>query len=367
MRLPYSVTDAVSAPRNGATFVSAYSGCGGLDLGFTLAGFEPVWANDIDPAAVATYRAVLGDHAVVGSIDEVEWPRPRAASVVIGGPPCQGFSVAGRMNPGDPRSRHVMRFLDLVERVQPEAFVMENVKALAVNARWRDVRDRLVERAEGLGFQPRLVVLNAADFGVPQRRERMFLVGVRLGRFPEQVGATHPEHVTVREAIGYLPRFGESGNDHRCGAVITPAKRPVLRPTAYRGSLLFNGNGRPLQLDQTAPTLPASMGGNATPIIDQYQLEHGGDSWVTEYHRRLLDGGKPLRRASRDLRRITVEEAAQLQGFPIGMEWLGKIGAQYRQIGNAVPPPLGFAIASTLARTLKLSRDKPAAAALMAA
>src|SRR6202034_264013 len=104
---------------NGATFVSAYSGCGGLDLGFRMAGFRPVWANDIDPTAIETYRALLGDHAVTGDIGSIMLSKRAHAAIVIGGPPCQGFSVAGRMDPDDPRSRHVAQFLDLVQRVRP--------------------------------------------------------------------------------------------------------------------------------------------------------------------------------------------------------------------------------------------------------
>jgi DNA (cytosine-5)-methyltransferase 1 len=355
MRVPYSVSDAVSAPPNGGTFVSAYSGCGGLDLGFRIAGFAPVWANDVDRSAIDTYTALLGEHAVVGKIEAVALPKRGEADLVIGGPPCQGFSVAGRMDPNDPRSAHVTRFLDLVERVRPEAFVMENVKALAVSPRWADVRESLVDRARRLGFTARILVLNAADFGVPQRRERMFLVGLRGMDFPDRLEATTPTYVTVGDALRALLPFGEPGNDTRCSAGITPARRPVLRPTAYRGSLLFNGNGRPLDLEKTAPTLPASMGGNATPIVDQRQLVEGGESWVVGYHHRLLSGRDPLKRVSRDLRRITVEEAAQLQGFPIGMDWRGRTGPRYRQVGNAVPPPLAYAVASALAELLGLA------------
>jgi DNA (cytosine-5)-methyltransferase 1 len=96
------------------------------------------------------------------------------------------------------------------------------------------------------------------------------------------------------------------------------------------------------------------MGGNATPIVDQRQLTEGGESWVVGYHRRLLNGGRSLTRASSDLRRVTVEEAAQLQGFPVGMDWRGRTGPRYRQIGNAVPPPLAYAVASALAELLRL-------------
>jgi DNA (cytosine-5)-methyltransferase 1 len=352
----YTPARALSAPLNGATFVSSYSGCGGLDLGFRMAGFEPLWANDIDAVAMETYRTLLGDHAVAGPIESVKLPKRGSADLVIGGPPCQGFSVAGRMDPDDPRSVHVDRFMDLVQRVRPQGFVMENVKALAVSDRWSEVRAHLQRRATALGFKTSLFVLHAADFGVAQRRERMFFIGIRGGAEPPStLEPAVPKHLSVRAALDALPPFGAPGNDTRCNAIITPARRPVLRPTAHRGSLLFNGNGRPLRLDMPAPTLPASMGGNATPILDEKEWATGEASWVVGYHRRLMRGGAPVQRVPRHLRRITVEEAAQLQAFPVGMEWQGTRAARFRQVGNAVPPLLAYAVANAVADAIGIS------------
>src|SRR5262245_6153620 len=118
---PYSASLSSAKPGRGMTFASIYSGCGGLDAGFADVEMKCVWANDIDSAAVATHNALLGDKAVAGDLlgDEVEWPETGSADLVIGGPPCQGFSVAGKMDPADPRSRHVWTFLDFVEHMQP--------------------------------------------------------------------------------------------------------------------------------------------------------------------------------------------------------------------------------------------------------
>lgn len=350
-------------PQNGLRVASVYSGCGGLDLGFARAGFETIWANDLDPAAVQTHNGLLGDAAVAGDIDQVDWPSRGSADLVIGGPPCQGFSVAGKMDPGDPRSQHVFRFLDFVAHLRPEAFVMENVKALAVSGRWESVREGLVRRARRLGYRTSTLVLPAADFGVAQRRERMFMIGVQSGDPPRALEPVTTTPVTVREAFETLPAFGLEGNRMRCTAGITPAKRPVMRPTPYRGSLLFNGNGRPLRLDAPAPTLPASMGGNATPIVDQRELETAEPSWIVEYHLHLLNGGTPTRAVPQHLRRITVEEAAALQSFPRGMEWFGTNSARYRQIGNAVPPLLAFHVAVAVAGVLGVTARQPELAA----
>ncbi len=339
--------------------ISLYSGAGGLDLGFSSAGFCIRWAIDNDPFAVETYNANLEPHAVCGDVLRVEPPSTMQPTLVIGGPPCQGFSVIGRMDPEDPRSRHVDHFLDIVARLRPRAFVMENVKALAVSDRWAATRERLLERATVLGYERSLFMLNAQDFAVPQSRERMFLIGIR-GAAPERPVATTADcPPSVRSALERIPPFGEPGNDASCSARVVPASKPVMRPTAHRGSLLFNGSGRPLTLDGPAKTLPASMGGNATPILDQEELEHCAEPWVVDYHRRLQDGRPPLKRAPDRLRRITVQEAAALQTFPPDWLFAGPRVAQYRQIGNAVPPRLAEAVALCVHKVLEC-QDKAA-------
>jgi len=243
--------------------------------------------------------------------------------------------------------------MDVVDQLRPRAFVMENVKSLGANPRWAPLRDQLRDRAEASGYDTALMILNASHYGVPQARERMFFIGVSEGTAPappEPTTLANPP--TVRAALRLLPRFGETGNDTMTGARVVPTRDPVMRPTAHRGSLLFNGSGRPLHLDRHANTLPASMGGNATPIIDQDEHDHAVEPWVVGYHRRLADGGTPLARAPKRLRRITVEEAGVLQSFPVGFRFQGPRVAQYRQVGNAVPPRLGYAVASVVASVL---------------
>jgi DNA (cytosine-5)-methyltransferase 1 len=335
--------------------VSLYTGCGGLDLGFHDAGFKTVWANDIDPFALKTYagelaRRKLGKPEIFcGDISKAALPCRGAAEVVIGGPPCQGFSVAGRMDPNDPRSRQVWEFFKVVDHLQPRAFVMENVKSLAVNTRWTRTMHALVEEGEKLGFRTRLLVLNAADYGVPQLRERMFLVGLKEAVMPTPTKSLF--RTTVREALSELPSYGKPGNHSVCRAIVTAAKTPVMRKSPFAG-MLFNGQGRPMDLDAPALTLPASMGGNRTPIIDQKSLEDGSEQWVVSYHSKLMAGGEITSKIPKRLRRLTVEEAAHLQGFPIGMSFEGSQCAKFRQIGNSVPPALGAAVAKSLRSVL---------------
>lgn len=344
--------------QNPQTFVSLYSGAGGLDWGFIESNCTPLWANDFDADAVGTYRRNLGDHVVHGDIDE----KRRELSglepdLVIGGPPCQGFSVAGQLRPDDPRSRHVWTFLDVVAELRPRAFVMENVKNLAVNARWAELLAGLKAFAEAAGYTTRLWVLNASHYGVPQARQRMFMVGMLDGE-PHTPAATSEDlPPTVRQTLSRHPPLGAPGNDSLCTAQVTPARNPVLRRSPWAG-LLFNGKGRALNVNAPAPTLPATMGGNRTPIIDQLELEgKAEENWVVGYHRRLLAGRGPVAKVPKRMRRLTVEEAAVLQSFPSSWELTGRQSSRYRQIGNAVPPKLGLAVAEQVLADLAEADD----------
>ncbi|MDD7465125.1 MAG: DNA cytosine methyltransferase [Actinomycetaceae bacterium] len=354
------------------TFVSLYSGAGGLDIGFAQAGFRPVFGNDIAPDAVRTHnniqfvqdpqwrtaaRMFQGTRAIAGDVREVGSSLAEGmADLVIGGPPCQGFSVAGKMDPEDPRSKHVFDFLGLVARIKPRAFVMENVAALARNTRWKDVIASLKDIAS-VEYKVQLVVLNAAEWGVPQARERMFLIGIPTDcpdlDFGDAPNRDNPK--TVRETLSELPPAGDRGNNSMCTAKITLAKHPVLRRSPFAG-MLFNGQGRVINLDAASPTLPASMGGNRTPIIDTDSLQDATSTpWIVKYHKRLFeDHDSPLKAIPKNahMRRITVEEAAAIQTFPKDLKWEGSQSSQYRQIGNAVPPLLAFHVAEHLKKAL---------------
>jgi DNA (cytosine-5)-methyltransferase 1 len=333
--------------------ISLYSGAGGLDLGFHFAGFNTVWANDIDKFATQTYQELFPNHLVTtGNLIDQTLPERNDIDLVIGGPPCQGFSVAGKMDPNDPRSKHVWNFLGVVDKFAPRGFVMENVKSLAINSRWQGLRDSLIKEAEKMGYRTKLVLLNASHFGVPQARERMFLIGFRESEFHNPITTTRNNPVKLKEVLSELPTYGEAGNDSICTAKITPAKTPILRKSPFAG-MLFNGQGRPLNLDMPALTLPASMGGNRTPILDQQALENGNaNSWVIEYHQYLLKGGIPYTEVPESLRRLTVEEAMAIQTFPNDMKFHGTQTTRYRQIGNAVPPVLAYHVALAIRQSL---------------
>ena len=339
--------------------VSLFTGAGGMDVGFEQAGFRPVFANDIMAEAAKTYRAnrpscnmVLGD---IGDLMDT-FDRFSGAELVFGGPPCQGFSVAGKMNPEDERSRLIFTFLDVVERVRPRAFVMENVKSLAALGRWTSVRRKYLERAAELGYQCAPFLLNATEYGVPQKRERVFFIGVRgdtdpffPGHMQDCLESRKIPAPTVRELLGPLGRAGTEKNPNTCTAKITIPGQPVLRRSPYAG-MYFNGQGRPINVDGYANTLPASMGGNKTPIVDEeYLYGEAAEDWVVAYHRQLLSGsGGEVEEIPSRLRRITIQEAARLQTFPEGYRFCGSMSKIYTQIGNAVPCKLAESVAQAL-------------------
>lgn len=336
--------------------VSLYSGAGGLDIGFRKAGFEVIWANDYDKNACESYAKNIGNHIRCGDINSFmdELPNADDTDLVIGGPPCQGFSVAGKMDPNDPRSEHVWTFTNVVERLEPKAFVMENVKALGKLQKWEPLRKELLKKFRDLGYAVNYVVLNATEFNVPQSRERVFFIGFKnnskivpdLEKMLEPYKKIAP---TVRETLSVLDKVGTGNNQGICNAKITFTPNPVMRKSPFAG-MLFNGAGRPVKVDGYCATLPASMGGNRTPIIDDEELYNNKESWVIKYHSSLMNGGKPkdFEDAPKRLRRLTIQESALLQTFPIDYQFQGSQSSIFRQIGNAVPCNLAFGIAKMI-------------------
>ncbi len=339
--------------------ISLFTGAGGMDVGFRKAGFNIVWANELDEDACDTYSLNHNSTVIRGDLrDNVkELSNFSNIDVVFGGPPCQGFSVAGKMDPNDERSKLIFSFMDVVETVEPKAFVLENVKALAVLGRWEPVRKALFDRARSLGFDfVEIVVLNATEYGVPQKRERMFLIGIKGGNkipagifgMESYINKYKKKAPPVKNILKKLGPVGSKKNPATCKAIITIARKPILRKSPYAG-MLFNGAGRPLDPDGYSNTLPASMGGNRTPIVDEQHVFNGGKSWIEEYHKEIINGKDPQNfKVPNYLRRITLNEAAEIQTFPEDYKFSGRQNSIYKQIGNAVPCELAFAVSSGL-------------------
>ncbi|WP_158967657.1 DNA cytosine methyltransferase [Paraglaciecola sp. L3A3] len=345
--------------------ISLFAGAGGMDIGAINAGFNIVAASELDPHACNTYRENHPDTIVIeGDIDQnlEEIAKFKGVDLVIGGPPCQGFSVAGKMDPSDPRSKLVFSFCDVVEMVKPKAFIMENVKSLGSLAKFQDVREEIYRRMESAGYQVTMNILNAKDFGVPQSRERVFFTGIVKGFRPISSECYEPfrtESISLRQAISHLGRAGSESNPNKTKAKITLAANPVLRKSPYAG-MLFNGQGRPLNPDAWSSTLPASMGGNRTPIIDEEHLYDDEPSWVEDHHQKLMTGAckAEYKDAPPRLRRLTIDEAAILQTFPTDYKFMGPQTRVFSQIGNAVPCKLAQVVTLAIKNSLTNSPMK---------
>lgn len=367
------------------TAISVFSGAGGMDVGFAEAGFRTSLVAELDAAACETLeanKALIGhigsEEIVPTSVQDLRLDYLAGTNLdcLFGGPPCQGFSVAGKMDPNDERSELVFDFMRLVREARPKTFVMENVKSLAISVRWESVRNRFRRRASEAGYETTLFVLKATDFGVPQARERMFFIGVRkdVGDGPslriemlQRLKEQQKKAATLKSVIKSFGPAGSKENPKTCTAKIAYAKSPILRRSAYAG-MLFNGAGRPIPVGGASPTLPASMGGNKTPIVDEAEIFNGESSFVEEYHAELMKGGKArVGTAPSRLRRLTINECAAIQTFPASYVFKGAKSSIYKQIGNAVPCQLAEIVAMSLRAVLEDREAASAATDLVAA
>lgn len=296
--------------------VSLFSGAGGLDLGFKMAGHKIVWANDIFQDAVETYRTNLGKHIVCDDISNIDSSEIPDCDIVIGGFPCQGFSVANtKRSVDDKRNILYHQLVRVVEAKKPNFFVAENVKGI-LNLGKGTIIELILKDFRKIGYTVHVDVLNAADYGVPQLRQRVFIVGVRNDinfRF-NYPNPTHSKDgvdglrkwVTVGEAFEGLPDPDEP-ND-------------ILNHEYSKYKLRFNGylGHRVIDPDKPAPTVTA----------------RGDDK-----------GGVVVLHHPSNKRRMSCRELAIVQSFPIDYKFLGPRSSIYRQIGNAVPPLLSYAVA----------------------
>ena len=350
------------------TVVDLFAGAGGLSLGFERAGYRCLWAADNHPAAVETFRMNLDLRAECVEIDaSTSFPHP---TVIVGGPPCQGFSSAGMRLAGDRRNSLISVFAQLVAQVQPIAFVFENVEGILTAELGRRLED-LIRPVVACGYRVHLRKINAANFGAPQHRKRVLAIG-GLGfdpTFPEPthsafgapgatLAATHlPLTETVADAIGELPRPSATApgcpEDHYCGSVDDSRRQRITA----------------LAPGQTMRDLPE-------------HLWH--QSYRRRAHRRVRDGTPSERRGGppAGLRRlkgnepskaitggainefvhpwehrfVTLRECARLQTFPDWFVFRGTKAERSALIGNAVPPLLAEVIACQLAKDLRKAR-----------
>jgi DNA (cytosine-5)-methyltransferase 1 len=354
--------------------IDLFSGAGGMTLGFTdkrfCGGFESVWAVDIDGPATKTFAANFGDHALCADLDAYlksggDVPE---ADVVIGGPPCQGFSLLNKRRSGDARRQLWQPFLDVVERSHAKVFVIENVAELKTSPE----HDLIAARAREMGFNIVSTVLQAADFGAPQTRKRTVMLGWREHLDADPVfpplashaapdrGSNLPAWRTVRDVIGDLPApKGTEPTKVRGPLNLHFGRTPTAKSMARYRAVPPGGNRFDLQRNapEITPDCWIRKTSGGTDLFGRLWWDRPSVTIRTEFFK--PEKGRYLHPDQH--RPITHREAARLMGFPDEFKFFGNKSDIARQIGNAVPPHLAGAIAGMVKDLLVGSRIKRAA------
>ncbi|MBU3750671.1 MAG: DNA cytosine methyltransferase [Mycobacterium sp.] len=353
--------------------IDLFAGCGGMTTGFVRHGFRPVMSVEWNLHAAATYAANFGEnHTFWGDIGVALEGEIPEADVVIGGPPCQGFSNLGSRDVDDPRNKLWKRYLQVVERANPKVFVIENVDRFRSSAEFQLLLD---EAKSGMISNYELTpgLLLAADYGVAQRRLRTIVIGSRIGKIelPKPTHAKVPTGrlkpwVTVRERIAKLPE--------RPSTTSLPQARTTFFGESVPGQfkwldLHFGRNPRELSLlrydcvppgggrfdlpDELLPDCWRNKPTGTTDVMGRMRWDAPSLTIRTEFFKPekgqylhpQWDANNPRKRVNRV---ITHLEAAQLQDFPESFVWCGSKTEIARQIGNAVPVGLAAAVAKQI-------------------
>ena len=299
------------------TAVSLFCGAGGLDIGFEQAGFKTIWANDFDKDAYKTHQNWSRAKVVCGDIAKVDVTEIPDSDIILGGFPCQGFSLSGPRKIDDSRNVLYKHYVRIVKAKQPKIFVGENVKGLLTMANG-DIFEAIKEEFSQCGYNVFSQLVNARYFGVPQDRERVIIVGIRkdLGINDFSIPVPKNKRMTMREALAGMP---EPSPDDICNA-----------PYSSR----FMSRNRKRGWDDVSYTIPA-MAKQVTLHPSSPDMEKlGTDLW------RFGNDGLT--------RRFSWQEAAVIQTFPRDLKFEGDLVSKYKQIGNAVPVKLAEYVATLL-------------------
>jgi DNA (cytosine-5)-methyltransferase 1 len=316
--------------------VSLFSGVGGLDLGFVWEGHKIVWAIDNDPDAVNTYKRNIGNHIVLDDIRNIPSDTIPDCDIVIGGFPCQGFSIANtKRNAEDARNTLYLELLRVIQDKQPTFFLAENVKGL-LSLDKGNALHRILADFDKANYHVEYKVLNAADFGVPQIRERVIFIGVQKN-CDYKISFPKPTHSNMGKCNGNSFPFMEDNANVKKWVSIGEALKDIPEPeissdipnhTYSKYKLRFNGyiGHRKIDPNKPAPTVTAR-----------------GDN----------RGGVVVLHHPSNLRRMSARELATTQSFPLDFVFECCQSSVYRQIGNAVPPLMARAIASVFPKKIK--------------
>ena len=378
-------------PKKRPIAIDFFSGAGGMSLGFEQAGFDVSLGVDCDGHHVATHeRNFPYGKSLCTSVIDLDGNKIRSLlnfdgdlDLVFGGPPCQGFSNMGLRDLRDPRNSLVDHYVRLVLDLRPKAFVMENVPGMLAGAT-RSVLEKVIEVCESDGYcitKP-VRILDAADFGVPQKRRRLFVIGVRsdiaqMIPYPEGKCEGQPDRPSIEEAISDLPSieqyavlFSENNipYDKEPASVYARVARGIetdasdlSRPRVWEPSIC-SGCLRTRHSDATVKLYEATSPGQTVPGHKLPRLDPNG---IAPTLRAGSDSTHGSYTAPRPIhpdfpRCITTREAARLHGFPDWFEFYPLKWHGYRQIGNAVCPPVARAVGSSILRTLSPSMTQQA-------
>lgn len=365
--------------------IDLFAGCGGLSLGFEMAGFEIPLAIELDEWASETYRnnhpdtnVLTGDITQITDLENLIDKKYLPIDGIIGGPPCQGFSLSGNRDKNDPRNSLFMEFVRFVKFYNPKFFVMENVTGI-LSMKTKDnksVKDLILKEYDDAGYNVKICKLNAAEFGVPQARVRIVFIGIRkdLKFIEEKIGPTpflfNENQVTLEQAIMDLPQIN-SGEGNEELSYNAPVQNKYQEWARANSNMVHNH----IAMKHTARLIERfkniGFGQSVADVDKSHQQRQRGDAskisgkvYSQNNMRPFPNKPCPTIPASFQSnfihpflnRNFTAREGARLQSFPdtyifhgkrTTMSWEKNL-SQYQQIGNAVPPLLGKAIAESI-------------------
>ncbi|BAZ65847.1 DNA-cytosine methyltransferase [Fischerella sp. NIES-4106] len=381
--------------------VDLFAGAGGMTLGFEQAGFDVPASVEIDPIHCATHEfnfpfwTIFCKSVVDITGEEIRKKSSigdREIDVVFGGPPCQGFSLIGKRFIDDPRNSLVFHFIRLVLELQPKFFVFENVKGMTIG-KHKDFISKIIKEFELKNYQikPNYQVLNAADYGVPQNRERLFLLGCRndlyLPNYPlpitkykrrnkSNLDTTFPSNPTVWDALKDLPEVEKYKELYERDWIVADFGKPSDYGRQLR-SLYSPDNNYSYERKYDSRILTSSLRTKHNPeSIKRFEsTQHGKIEPISRFHKldpegicNTLRAGTPSNRGAFTSPRpihpftprcITVREAARLHSYPDWFRFHVTKWHGFRQIGNSVPPLLAKAVALEIIKLLNVHLTKP--------
>lgn len=357
--------------------IDLFCGCGGFSKGFEQAGFDIRLGVDIWQDAVTTYQAnfpktatIIDDITNLTGDDLLSAARlqPEDVDVIIGGPPCQGFSVSGKRMLDDPRNSLYKSFVRMVQTIQPKAFVMENVPGL-VKLFNGQVKDEVIEDFTRIGYKVDMHQLMACDFGVPQARKRVFFVGFNENIvkdnayvFPAEThGAGRKPYVTCKEALSDLDFIGDTRLLPESAEYELPAMSDYQKLMRHNSDRLLN-HVATIHTEKTRRIIAmVPDGGNYKDLPQElWSTRKVNIAWTRMDSTKpcfTIDTGHNHHFHYRANRVPTVRESARIQSFPDDFEFIGIKTSQLKQVGNAVPPLLAQAVAKSIIATLEVQEN----------